>query len=357
MSAPPAALAPPPGHPRFALLDPIRALAALAVLVNHANDFTHPLGTSGAGARLLTNLGRTGVAVFFVLSAFLLFRPFVAADFEGRPRPSVSRFARRRALRLVPALWVALTSLAVWPGLRGIPGADAPAHYLFLQPYRDRWLGQGIIPAWSLAVEVTFYVVLAAVAATRADRAPWRLLGTLAATWVLARGLGAALHAGPLVFYDTLLAWLPAFLAGMALAVLSVLAPVGAVARAVRSAPAAPWLAAAALYATFAVPAVGDSPDAARLVQSAFGALVVAPAVFAADRPGVVRRILTLPGLAALGLVSYGLYLWHYPLVAELDPGEGIGPFVVVALAAGALATAAATASYLLVERPLLRRK
>ena len=99
-SRPPDVVAPPPGNPRFPLLDPLRAIAALAVVVTHTAELggfnrEHALGA-------WTVRLDSGVAVFFVLSAFLLYRPFVAARLDGRASPRVLRYARRRALRSCP---------------------------------------------------------------------------------------------------------------------------------------------------------------------------------------------------------------------------------------------------------------
>src|SRR4051794_41542872 len=102
---PPDAVAPPPGNPRFPLLDPLRAVAALCIVVTHTAAYSHfnSLNPLGAWTARLD----CGVAIFFVLSGFLLYRPFVAARLGGRPGPSVGRYARRRLLRIIPAYWVA----------------------------------------------------------------------------------------------------------------------------------------------------------------------------------------------------------------------------------------------------------
>src|SRR3954462_12451136 len=109
---PPDVVTPPPGNPRFPLLDPLRAVAALAIVVTHTAELggfnrAHALGA-------WTVRLDSGVTVFFVLSAFLLYRPFVAARLDGPPGPRVLRYARRRALRILPAYWVALIVLGLF---------------------------------------------------------------------------------------------------------------------------------------------------------------------------------------------------------------------------------------------------
>jgi peptidoglycan/LPS O-acetylase OafA/YrhL len=106
VSAPAPNVAPPPGHPRFPLLDGVRALAALSIVFLHVGDGTGFARTNALGA--FTSRMDAGVALFFVLSGFLLYRPFVAARLDDRPAPSAGRYLRRRLLRIVPAYWLAL---------------------------------------------------------------------------------------------------------------------------------------------------------------------------------------------------------------------------------------------------------
>ena len=101
-----------------------------------------------------------GVAFFFVISGFLLYRPFLAARFAGRPGPRVRDYARRRVLRIVPAYWVALTVLAATVGLCGVFTGDWWVYYGFLQNTRLSTTLCGIGAAWSLAIEASFYVAL-----------------------------------------------------------------------------------------------------------------------------------------------------------------------------------------------------
>jgi peptidoglycan/LPS O-acetylase OafA/YrhL len=112
------AVAPPPGNPRFPLFDSLRGIAVLAVVIFHVAFITGALNVRVAGD-VLGVLGDVGVVLFFVISGFLLYRPFVAARAHGRRPPDPVRYARRRALRIVPAYWVALTVLAIFPGVVG----------------------------------------------------------------------------------------------------------------------------------------------------------------------------------------------------------------------------------------------
>ena len=83
-----------------------------------------------------------GVDVFFVISAVLLYAPFVAAHLDGRPHPSLRTYATRRIFRIYPAYWVAL---AVILPLSPIFGFRGPWQWfsfpLLVHTYRHRGLG------------------------------------------------------------------------------------------------------------------------------------------------------------------------------------------------------------------------
>ena len=149
-------------HPRFPLFDSLRAIAALCVLAAHVS-FVSQAETRSAAGPFLAQL-TVGVCIFFLISGFLLYRPYFAARYHGQGRPRTWDYARRRVLRIVPAYWVALTVLAIGPGLVGVFSGDWWAYYGFAQSYRDETGLQGMSQAWSLCVEVTFYIALPAYA-------------------------------------------------------------------------------------------------------------------------------------------------------------------------------------------------
>ena len=107
----------------FVAGDPLRGLATLGIVAVHAGSAA--LNATGAGVRYAGEGGRIeaygevagslqvsgafGVWVFFVLSGYLIGRPFVRSAIEGGPRPSIAQFARKRTLRILPAYWTVLT--------------------------------------------------------------------------------------------------------------------------------------------------------------------------------------------------------------------------------------------------------
>jgi peptidoglycan/LPS O-acetylase OafA/YrhL len=298
---------------------------------------------------------------------------------------------------------VALTVLAIYPGIVGPFTDDWWRYYFFLQLYSEDTLPYGIPVTWSLCVEVTFYLLLPfwAMAVGRVS------LGPGPRAWLRAELVALALAASVGVVFQVLASqqlvsdilassllgqstWLAL---GMALAVASVAAEARerepSTVRAIVARPGWCWIAAAgALAALTAIlqpggllgilqalntrQPVGETLLAIALT-AAMSALFVAPAVFGENAGGVPRRILASAPIAWLGLVSYGLFLWHLP-IAELlalpaDPfhfsASGFDlaaklPFAVtpILLVLTIVVTSVlAAVSYYVVELPFLRRK
>jgi peptidoglycan/LPS O-acetylase OafA/YrhL len=377
---------------RFPLFDALRAIAALLVLGFHAAFFELTL-TDSPLRRYTAHLD-VGVTVFFMVSGFLLYRPFVRARLTGERGPHVPAYAWRRFLRIAPAYWVALTIVTLWLGLSGVFTASGiPIYYGFAQIYDwKRSLG-GIGQAWTLCVEVSFYAFLPlwALLMRRLGRAgdPRRIvrqeLVALALLWLASLGyklwaLGEtrpdSFHSGP--YLQPLPNFLDQFAIGMALAVLSVrLDRSGTLGRPLeflRRHDWIPWIfAAVAFWAVSTRIGLAGSPFqgpsskqfiARHELYTAVAAGLVVPALFAVPGRGVAGRLLATRVLAYLGLVSYSVYLYHFAVVDQLDDWLGdwlAGSDELRAVAHFALgllgATAVASISYYLVERPALRLK
>jgi acetyltransferase len=123
---------------------------------------------------------RLGVVLFFVLSGFLLYRPFLAAAHGERPFPALRAYAARRAARLLPAYWFALAGsymLLAWlqHPLRATAG-ELPVFLMFGQNYLAETAKHLDPPMRSLAVEVSFYAAppLVGFLAGRAAPRSWR---------------------------------------------------------------------------------------------------------------------------------------------------------------------------------------
>jgi acetyltransferase len=336
--------------------DGLRGLAALGVLTLHVWMFT----VQGAHDRrelvsLLTGELRLGVVLFFVLSGFLLAGPWVASALDERPAPCLGRFAAKRAARIVPAYWVAMLG-SFWL-LRGtghdyeVSAGQLALFAAFGQNYVGAVAGKLDPPMWSLVVEVSFYAVLP-LAGWLLVRAARRGRMVLACCGLVLVGLawsaaGAALS-WPETAMTTLPTFLPVFACGMAAAAL-----------AHRRVPTRPqwWtllLAGAALVAGDAWwhhQGTGMTGHVVRDLPAAAGFAAVVIAV--AARPPVALSCAPLRGL---GTISYGLYLWHLPVLLWLRfegllPSAGfVGPWVEVAT----LSVLVAIASWVVVERPVI---
>ena len=340
------------------------------------------------------------MTLFFVISGFLLYRPFVAARARGRGFPSTRRYARRRALRIVPAYWTALTVLALFPGVVGVFSGEWWRYYFFAQLYTSRSLGGGIPVAWTLCVEVSFYLALPLWAAMirRLPRGRSWLRGELlglavvAAVGIVVQTAASRLAISALVA-DSLLGQCTWFALGMTLAVLSVAAAEqnlrSPALQVVTDHSGLCWLGAAACLA--GIVAVlhpnglldiiltlrTQQPLARTLGSIALTAglmtLLVAPAVFGDTAGGLPRRVLRAPWLVWIGTISYGIYLWHLTIAELLGldsdrlhfsaSGLGLvtsvhhGTTLVLFALTFAVTVAVAALSYHFVELPFLRLK
>jgi peptidoglycan/LPS O-acetylase OafA/YrhL len=365
---------------RFPLFDSLRAIAALSVVLFHGAWqqllVFHPDNPLGRYASRLN----VGVTVFFVISGFLLYRPFVAARLGGAGAPAVGAYAWRRFLRIVPAYWVALTVVAVVLGLTYVFTASGLARfYGFAQIYSPDDAARGLGQAWTLCVEVTFYALLP-LWALALRRVPGGVRTELASLALLALG-GLAFAALVARAYDPNLPedvwafmqmpnYFDAFAAGMALAVLSAWwsgragtpGPVAFVERR----PWVPWGVALLAFAAAAqLGTVGEQTDREYFVTHRLFVVVamglLLPAIFGDPSRGSVRRVLGWRPLLWVGLVSYGVYLYHVLAFDRLfawgwDTSAPAGE--IARLMMGVLFTIAlAAVSYYLVERPALRLK
>ncbi|WP_213007982.1 acyltransferase family protein [Paractinoplanes toevensis] len=355
--------------PRLPALDALRAAGAAAVAGVHVG-FATGWG-AGQWGGLVVRLD-VGVAVFFVLSGFLLFRPFAWAVAHGGVRPRTGGYLWRRALRILPAYWLTVAvCLLVAPGNIGVPGSDWLRYATFTQFYDRGHIRDALGHTWSLSVEAVFYLLLPlfAVLALGSVWRPRRTIALLCAGGaVITGGWLIAMTAG-LLDMGLHTMWFPGFAAwfagGMVLATVHVGVSTGArsVLTPVAGAPLTCWALAAGLFVVASTPLTGprdlNEPTpgefAAKMVLFlAVSVAIVVPVAFAG--PGLLRSSLSGPLARWLGMVSYGLFLWH-PLVLVL-----VHPNMTSETLAGALRTYAlvvggglilATLSWYGLEQPL----
>ena len=373
------------GADHLPCFDGFRAAAALSVVVFHVAATSRSSFRRGGPSPYLARLD-VGVAVFFLISGFLLYRPFVAAHLEGRPGPGVAQFFKRRFLRIFPAYWLATTAVVYvfrsWAGGVITDVKSFVLYYSLMHSYNFGTIFAPLLQAWTLATEVAFYLFLPvwalavrklAAGATPARRLRIELMGLTALF-----GLSFAYRYVVLVYAPDhragqLLMWLPAWLdlfaMGMALAAIRTwVAQRGAPAPfglGHLAAPATCWgLAALAFWAVStrigvdpSVPGFTTAQDIG--VHELYGLTAfffLLPGIFGPQDEGLIRRLLRSRVAQSIGLVSYGIYLWHENWISEYLDWRNqrvfSTPFWPLLGAVLGFTLVSAAVSYLLVERP-----
>lgn len=284
---------------RLGGLDAVRFAAAMMVVLTHV-----PGRVGLSGPLPFGPWGGNGVDVFFVLSGYLLWRPFVTGT------PKTTAYLVNRAARILPAYWLAVIVLVP------LRGAELGGYLLMVPDQAHVPLGV----VWTLVAEVQFYLVLPLISRLRRPFLAPLALGAVSLAMDVAMG-GTWLHGSDAEALIVVRLW--SFVPGMLLA-------------------ASGWRPSRwALPAGIGLMSIG----AASLdwwggqwldLASTAGAMLFVAWGISANPP---FRVLWSAGAA----ISYGLYLWHVDLV-EVFGLVGIPLFV-----------AAASLSYLLLERPVMR--
>jgi peptidoglycan/LPS O-acetylase OafA/YrhL len=331
-------------QPHLPGLDGLRGAATLCVLVTHLPDQAFPDWFD----RLSRAVAYGALDCFFVLSGFLITRILLADRAAER---SLANFFVRRFLRLIPAFWLCVLFVQTWE-----PSREALWAVLYVINYTLPFhvhatpLGH----TWSLAVEEQFYLtwpwIVRGLAPDRSHAVLTRVLlpGSVALAVILAAFFSAALPVKALIYMGTpfrvlslgfgaLMAYHESF---------------------VRSDAGIPYqrgaLAGAAVVAGLGAVAGPLRPATSMVAYALFSSGVLLTLLI--PRHATVRALFDLAPLRFAGRISYGLYLYHLPIYFWLGFREGyVGrPKMIFALL---LVFAAATASFYLVEQPILRLK
>jgi peptidoglycan/LPS O-acetylase OafA/YrhL len=374
--APAAADHPPPAAPRLPhlrALDGLRGLAVLAVVFYHWAPGVAPGGF-------------LGVDLFFVLSGFLI-TSLLVSERESTGDISLGRFWGRRARRLLPALFLVLAAVGVYVLVTatrvdaqhvandGLAAFAYVANWHFIssgQPYFQQFIQQAPSPlrhTWSLAIEEQFYLIwplvvllVARVATGHAQRRGRQRRRLRHALFGVCLVLGALsflrmltlFHGGDpnRVYYGTdSRAFI--ILVGAALGALTVGRPF----------VATRWL--RGLLVLVGCGAIGVlvytmatlNTTSSWLYNGGYGIVAVLMVVVLAAAAqrfwNPLGRLLSVRPLVGLGLISYGVYLWHWPIALWITPsGTGLdGPALFLLRAVVTLAVS--LASYYLVEQPI----
>lgn len=375
-------------------LDGLRAIAALSVFGVHFNqivklDFN--IGPFEMG-RWLAN-GNTGVALFFVLSGFLLSLPFWRHKYAAGTKVDIKSYYFRRLARILPAYYLCLFGLVAIMLTSGrIPDvSNILLHVVFLYNVDERSILSLNAPFWSLAVEMQFYLflpLLMIVLSRLSVRGALILLAVLAVGGYLANyGLMYYLVtrnqwpiqmtliwpillniSGPDSFVLTysLLAHLTYFLIGIATALLFVLGasgnqgfskrpPEGAVADLIFG------CCATVVFLILSTPLDDVTQTPYGHYNWPFVPLLLAVMIFVIPRSKLAKSFLEMRLLRWLGVISYGFYIFHLPIltfVARLFNQAGLPTadfwwlFAALSLFASVVV---AMVSYWLLELPVTR--
>jgi len=342
---------------QFPTLNALRAIGAIMVVLTHAAFNTGRINDGWSGAALARF--DFGVTIFFILSGFLLSRPWFLAAALGEDSPSARHYLWKRSLRILPLYWVVVVvALTFDPANDDADWVVWVTNLTFTQLYRPELLPSSLTQMWSLCTEVAFYLVLPllciALIGRRGRGLPLRrvlvgaaVLSALGVAWQVrvSQIPGDEGH-----YAQWLPGFLPWFLVGVCFAALSASLAVDPRPHPVERLGhdlVGCWVLAAAVFAIAWSPVAGPrsllTPDGweagSKLVlYTVAGAFFVLPLVFGPERDGWARTRLSGPVPVWLGDISYGIFALHMFFL-------------------NLLTLPVATASYYLVERRILRAK
>ena len=364
-------------------LDSLRGFSTILIVVYHTSF------VSGYTVEHADSIGayidrlNIGVAIFFVLSGFLIFRPFAHSLIHGSPLPKTRNYYLKRAARILPGYWLALFVLAGLDALTIVNTSGFIRNVFIVHSFTEHNVFTGIRQAWTLAIETSFYVVVPAFAyvfvrQTKRRNGPVVLSTLLKALSFLFLGAYAFrlfIHQIDFWFLDTAHIWLPSHMdtlaLGMGLAVL-VEAPASAktllkvknfIANHTGSFVVCSvfvWLISANINMAIGLNRTEFHIDLlGHFLYGIASVLLVAP--FCVDSQALLVKAVSFRLFTWLGTISYGIYLWHmaflggnfaekYMPYTEND-GQVLLRFLVVLPASIAIASL----SYYVLERPIMR--
>lgn len=340
-------------------LDGVRGLAVVAVIVYHLDRDWLPGGY-------------LGVDVFFTLSGFLI-TTLLILEHEDAGRIGLGRFWSRRARRLLPASLAVIAATAIWLArqdelVRATRRGDLVAALFDVVNWRLIATGESYFEGfaapsplrhfWSLAIEEQFYVVWPLLCAVCLPLG-LRVLGGVAVV------LGAASVVAGLLLYD---AGDPSrayfgtdtrvhqILVGCLLAIGLTRWPARHGRAPSLPSLAGPLAAGSGLVLALGAIFVGDGSVGYYRGGSLIVAVAAALLVLGLEvgDAGPVKWLLTRRPLVATGTISYGLYLWHWPVLVWMPPGTwSLGDGLPIAVARVVVTVAVSLISYVVVERPV----
>ena len=366
---------------RFGAGDPLRAIAALGVVFGHtfayaliATGHSELIGKEVPGIGWLVwpvQAGPELVFLFFALSGYLIGRPFIRAFVEGTGFPSPGRYLKHRFLRIVPAYWVVLTICLLVITVPSKPLGPVIEAYFFLLDWYQSPIEGTLAQAWTLRIEMRFYLALPVVAALFiwAARLAKPRIGRTTRCWIVivlavVWGVGSILAtdaANPFTNGAGVLQTAFAFAPGVMLAGVELL-PVRAETlrrRSVAYAAGAAVLIAASIWIYPWVKFLTSDIIVFRFREMLLLTMILGGLLVWQWSGRSTWRVLDNPPMRWLGRRSYGIYLLHLLVLNQiyeaLAQGDGYRrTFAVLLPATLILCGLGAELLYRLVERPAL---
>jgi len=366
-------------------IDGLRGLAAIAVFGVHFNQIVDfDLQSGPFDLYLFLSNGEYGVALFFILSGFLLSQPFWKSILYQADWPDMKTYFIHRLARILPAYYLALTTLIILSGYWRYPEAwtDIVLHYSFLFNYTEFSIFSINAPFWTLAVEVQFYCLLPLLFLFLRRFSLPGIIGTLlllslvayalhywlvssidkniawpgspALTWI--RPYGA-------VVTHSLLAHLPHFFIGIICGGLLLQLSITQS----HTNNSRNWHYEIIFWASLILVLLLMATGLGEALQIPFGRyglpltpLLLGAMILGTPHTRIAALILGSGPFRILGMLSYGIYIYHLPVLRLIDRTmaessmDAAEHWVILGLSSLTLTLLAATISYFLVERPAL---
>jgi peptidoglycan/LPS O-acetylase OafA/YrhL len=385
-------------------IEGLRAAAALSVMLGHFNLHLVPNEAVSPALQKILNVAGQGLTLFFVLSGFLLFGPFLGAANRGAPF-NISQYFLNRFLRIYPAYVVIFTIAALVLGLaytKAVSAGDAgvegtagtigrmtdlgaiAANLALIHTLLPETIKTGLGVSWSLTAEICFYLVLpllAAMAVRLTHRLGLNSSAVVVSLGMIAVGLLCRIAGNALVYVQAhgdaatqfYLQWGGNWLAVYLRSILcqADLFGVGMLAlvafrysATISDAAARTWFR-RALYGAALLGLISSRIEHEFGFAIFFGSLLlIVTTPIATGRTNWMVAILEWPPIRWLGVISYSFYLWHLPVIWGVykwqlhEQRPDTLPAIAMTYASVlAITTALSTITYLLVERPALLLK
>lgn len=364
-------------------LDSLRGFSTILIVVYHISFVSgYTVAHANSSGAYIDRLN-IGVAIFFVLSGFLIFRPFAHSLIHGSPLPKTRPYYLKRAARILPGYWLALFVLAGLNALTIVNTSGFIRNVFIVHSFTEHNVFTGIRQAWTLAIEMSFYVVVPAFAYVFVRQTKRRdgpvsvstLLKALSFLFIGTYVFRVVTHHSHFWFLNTAHLWLPSHMdtlaLGMGLAVL-VEAPLSAktlsklrnfIANHTGSFVVCSilvWLISANINMAIGLNKTEFHIDLlGHFLYGIASVLIVAP--YCVDSQSLLVKAMSFRLFTWLGAISYGIYLWHMAFLGgnfaekHMPYAENDGQVLIRFLVVFPASIAIASLSYYVLERPIIR--